>query len=98
MFILFRNVFSNVSTNLNIDAQLGTKMFAFMWVAVGCELLGMVLQWGMCCCSCCRCCGGRKRGRDKIGYGIDGRDGEKDRVLENGNGRRKRVQSGREKV
>jgi len=98
LFVIFRNVFANVSVDLNIDAQLGTRMFAFMWVAVAFEILGMVLQWGMCCCSCCHCCGGRRRGRGRKGHGIDGEDGENDRVLEKNNGRRRWVQSEGEKV
>lgn len=71
LFVIFRNVFANVSVDLNVGAQLGTKMFAFVWVAVGCELLGMVLQWGMCCCSCC---GRRKSGWEKKDHGIGGED------------------------
>ena len=98
LFVIFRNVFANVSVDLNIDAQLGTKIFALMWVAVALEVLGMVLQWAMCCCSCFRCCGGRKKGRGRKGHVMNGEDGENDRVVEKNNGRRRWVQSEGEKV
>ncbi|PYH46156.1 SUR7/PalI family protein, partial [Aspergillus saccharolyticus JOP 1030-1] len=57
MFIIFRNVFTSSSYDLNIGASLGTRMLAFMWIASGFNLIAFILQLGSCCASCC---GGRK--------------------------------------
>ena len=98
MFVIFRNVFANASVNLNIDAQLGAKMFALMWVAVGLEILGMVLQWGLCCYSCCRCCGGRRSGGEKRSSDLDGEGAREEKVLRKEKWRRRRIQSEGEKL
>ncbi|OJZ88018.1 hypothetical protein ASPFODRAFT_58892 [Aspergillus luchuensis CBS 106.47] len=57
MFIIFRNVFTSASEDLNIDAWIGTRMMAFMWIASAFNLFAFILQLGSCCASCC---GGRK--------------------------------------
>ncbi|OOG01140.1 hypothetical protein ASPCADRAFT_203006 [Aspergillus carbonarius ITEM 5010] len=57
MFIIFRNVFTSASEDLNIDAWIGTRMMVFMWIASGFNLIAFILQLGSCCASCC---GGRK--------------------------------------
>ncbi|KAL3480082.1 SUR7/PalI family-domain-containing protein [Aspergillus californicus] len=58
MFVLFKNIFtSNDSFDLNIKAELGTQMLAFMWIAVAFNLLAFIVELGSCCASCCR---GRK--------------------------------------
>ena len=58
MFTIFANVFTkNASYNLNIDAQLGDRMLAFMWIASAFNLIAFLLQFLSCCASCC---GGRK--------------------------------------
>lgn len=62
-FVIFRNVFtSNTALDLNVGAELGTQMLAFMWIAAGTALFGFFIQVGMCCGACCTCCGaGRKK-------------------------------------
>lgn len=52
MFMIFRNTFEN-ATEVNIQAQLGPQMLAFMWVAVALNLLGLLVQFGACCGVCC---------------------------------------------
>lgn len=59
MFIIFKNVFTSQS-DLNIQAYLGTRMLAFMWIASGFNILALILQIGSCCAACC---GGRKARR-----------------------------------
>jgi hypothetical protein len=63
MFIIMQNAFTSV-TELNIGAQLGAKMFAFMWIASAFSILAWLIQTSLCC-----CCASRrdvKRGK-KIG-------------------------------
>ncbi|KAL2832032.1 SUR7/PalI family-domain-containing protein [Aspergillus cavernicola] len=58
MFIIFRNIFTdNSSFDLNIKAELGTQMLAFMWIAAAFNLLALIVELGSCCAACCR---GRK--------------------------------------
>ncbi|KAL4914248.1 SUR7/PalI family-domain-containing protein [Aspergillus aurantiobrunneus] len=57
MFIIFKNVFAGDSYQLNIKAELGTRMLAFMWIASGFNLLAFIVELGSCCAACC---GGRK--------------------------------------
>ncbi|KAL2817866.1 SUR7/PalI family-domain-containing protein [Aspergillus granulosus] len=57
MFIIFRNVFTNGAYELNIHAELGTRMLAFMWIAAAFNLLAFIVELGSCCAACCR---GRK--------------------------------------
>lgn len=58
MFTIFSNVFSqNASYDLNIEAELGDRMLAFMWIASAFNFLAFLFQFFSCCASCC---GGRK--------------------------------------
>ncbi|KAF9886126.1 hypothetical protein FE257_012061 [Aspergillus nanangensis] len=57
MFSIFKNVFTSADYDLNITAELGTRMLAFMWIASGCNLIAFIIQFGSCCAACC---GGRK--------------------------------------
>ncbi|KAH8425763.1 uncharacterized protein LDX57_003509 [Aspergillus melleus] len=57
MFIIFKNVFTNSAQDLNINAEVGSQMMAFMWVASAFNLLPFLWQLGS---SCAACCGGRK--------------------------------------
>ncbi|PGH30043.1 hypothetical protein GX50_07199 [[Emmonsia] crescens] len=72
MFTIFKIVFASKATEFNINAELGTSMLAFMWIAVGFVLLGFllhirsILAW--CCCCCCR--RGRSRGKKNVENGI----------------------------
>ncbi|KAG9675808.1 integral membrane protein-like protein, partial [Aureobasidium melanogenum] len=63
MFIIMQNAFTSV-TELNIGANLGGKMFAFMWIATAFSIIAWLIQTSLCC-----CCASRrdvKRGK-KIG-------------------------------
>ena len=42
------------AADVNIEATIGTKMFAFMWVATACSIVGWLVQMGMCCCCASR--------------------------------------------
>ncbi|KKK27310.1 hypothetical protein ARAM_006718 [Aspergillus rambellii] len=68
MFIIFRNVFTSGSFNLNIGAKLGTQMLAFMWIAAAFNLLAFIVELGSCCAACC---GGRKA-RKQLKYLANG--------------------------
>lgn len=61
MYIIFRNTFADAA-DLNIEARIGTEMFAFMWIATGFNLIGFIIQIGTCCGVCC-CTGRRKAER-----------------------------------
>ena len=61
MFIIFRNTFAGAA-DLNIEAHIGSEMFAFMWIAAGFNLIGLIIQLGTCCGVCC-CTGRRKAQR-----------------------------------
>lgn len=61
MFIIFRNTFKDAA-DLNINAHIGSEMFAFMWIATGFNLIGLFIQVGTCCGVCC-CTGRRKAER-----------------------------------
>lgn len=75
---------------MNIGAEIGTEMFAFMWIAAGAALLGCVIQFGECC--CCRSerdvRTGRRMGRRKGGE--NGDDGAVGGVEEKPRGFRRR--------
>jgi hypothetical protein len=75
MFVIFRNQFSGAA-DLNIRAELGTPMLAFMWTAVGFNMLGFVMQIGTCCGVCC--CNGRRKAerRSKLFLQDGARQGE----------------------
>ena len=61
MYVIFRNTFSNAA-EVNITAHLGEPMLAFMWIAVGFNLIGFIMEIGTCCGVCC-CTGRRKAER-----------------------------------
>jgi hypothetical protein len=63
MFIIFRNVITS-QAGLNIGAEVGTTMFAFMWTATAFTIFGFVIHIGLCCCCASRrdVRTGRKRG------------------------------------
>lgn len=58
MFTIFRNVFRS-APELNINAQLGTPMLAFTWIASGFGLIGFLFQVGTTCAVCS--CSGKKK-------------------------------------
>lgn len=58
MFTIFRNVFRS-APELNISAELGVPMLAFMWIASGFNLVGFLFQFGTCCAVCC--CAGKEK-------------------------------------
>jgi len=58
MYVIFQNTFRN-NGEVNIGASLGKPMLAFMWTAVGFNLIGFLVQFGTCCGVCC--CTGRKK-------------------------------------
>lgn len=53
MFIILRNVVTSVA-ELNIGAEVGVKMFAFMWVASAFAIFTWLIQMGLCCCCASR--------------------------------------------
>lgn len=57
MWSIFKNVFKNNAENLNIKAELGSRMLAFMWIASAFTFIGFIIQLVSCCYACC---GGRK--------------------------------------
>lgn len=67
MFIIFSKVISSAEGTVNIVPEIGVKMFAFMWVASGCTLVGWLVQLGLCCCCASRrdVILGKKTGRAK---------------------------------
>jgi hypothetical protein len=87
MFIIFRNTISGVS-ELNIGAEIGVTMFAFMWVASAMTIFAWLVQMGLCCCCASRrdVKTGRKRGNEKaysMNAGARGvTDGAADPVVE----------------
>lgn len=72
MFIIFRNTISGVA-ELNIGAEIGITLFAFMWVASAMTIFAWIVQMGLCCCCASRrdVKTGRKRGNEKA-YSMDG--------------------------
>ena len=67
MFLIFKNVVQDAEEDINIEASLGTKMFAFMWIAAVCTMVGWIVQLSLCCCCASRrdVQKGRKTGREK---------------------------------
>jgi len=72
MFVIFKNTISGVA-ELNIGAEIGITMFAFMWVASAMTIFAWLFQMGLCCCCASRrdVKTGRKRGNEKA-YSMDG--------------------------
>lgn len=62
MFVIFKQQFS-AAADLNIMADLGKPMLAFLWIGTGLNLVGFFMQIGTCCGVCC--CTGRKRASRK---------------------------------
>lgn len=74
MFIIFKKAIHSAADTVNIEAELGTKMFAFMWIASGAAILGWLIQFGECCCCASRrdVKTGRRKGSKKA-YADTGR-------------------------
>lgn len=51
IFVIFRNA-ARSQTQINLGADIGTEMFAFMWIAAGGTLFAFVIQ--LCLLCCCR--------------------------------------------
>lgn len=68
--------------DINISAEIGAKMFAFMWIAAGFSIFGWLVQMGMCCCCASRrdVRTGKKVGR-RTAY-VDGETPLHDRLVE----------------
>lgn len=50
MFIIYRNVINDSITEFNVEASLGTTMFAFSWVATVATALALIgFLFGICC-------------------------------------------------
>lgn len=81
MSVIFKNVLSS-QASLNISADIGTSMFAFMWIGSAFSILGWLVHVSMCCCCASRrdVKTGRRKGR-KSAYGDAGSD-EKKRPLD----------------
>lgn len=76
MFVIFRDQFSGAA-DLNIRAELGTPMLAFMWTATALNMVGFFIQIGTCCGVCC-CTGRRKAVRKSQMSGTTAVTREKD--------------------
>ncbi|KAL9001164.1 MAG: hypothetical protein Q9169_000348 [Polycauliona sp. 2 TL-2023] len=67
MFLIFRSAIQGAAESVNIQAQIGVKMFVFMWFASGAAILGWLIHFAQCCC----CASerdvrtGRRKGRRK---------------------------------
>ena len=61
MFVIFRNVFAEYASGINIGASLGKQMFAFMWIATAMDLVGFIWSLGNFCAVCC--CSGKRKAR-----------------------------------
>jgi hypothetical protein len=96
LFVVFRNGITSQGANINIGAEIGVKMFAFMWTAAAGAIVGCLVQTGLCC-----CCASRrdvKRGK-KVGRRSAYSEGEvpvRDQ-LEEKRGRRRRGWLGKKK-
>lgn len=75
LFIIMQNAVTSVD-QLNIGAQIGTQMFAFMWIAAATAILAWLITLGQCC-----CCASRrdikkgKKTKSKKAWGPDGPTG-----------------------
>ena len=67
MFLIFKKVVQGAEDTVNIVPTIGIEMFAFMWIASACTLLGWIVQMGLCCCCASRrdIRKGKKVGRKK---------------------------------
>jgi len=68
MFLIFKKVIGS-QPDLNIGADIGLKMFVFMWIASGFAVVAALIQIGLCCCCASRrdVKSGKKRGSKKAG-------------------------------
>lgn len=89
LFVIFRNVIITQGAAINIHAEVGVKMFAFMWIAVAGAIVGWLVQMGSCCCCASRrdVQTGKKVGR-RSAY-ADGEVPVSDQVQEPKRGRRR---------
>ena len=90
MFIIFRNTISGVA-ELNISAEIGVTMFAFMWIASAFAIFAWLVQMGLCCCCASRrdVRKGKKRGSEKA-YALErGESGVRESQITDGEPRRK---------
>lgn len=53
MFVIIHNVVTGVQ-EVNISAQIGVKMFVFMWIASAFSIFAWLIQTGLCCCCASR--------------------------------------------
>ena len=67
MFVIFKNVIESAAAEIDIGANLGGKMFAFMWIASSFSIIAWLIQMGLCCCCASRrdVMTGKKLGRKK---------------------------------
>jgi len=72
MFIIFRNVLTS-QAGLNIGANLGNDMFAFMWIGTAFSIFGFVIHLCLSCCGASRrdVRTGRRKG-NKNAYSVNG--------------------------
>ncbi|KAL2073242.1 hypothetical protein VTL71DRAFT_10566 [Oculimacula yallundae] len=77
MAVIFRNVATS-QPDLNISADIGEQMFAFIWTASGFSIFGFLIHLGMSCCCASRrdVRTGRRKGRLSA-YGDAGADEKK---------------------
>ncbi|KIW05138.1 uncharacterized protein PV09_03689 [Verruconis gallopava] len=76
IFVIFRNA-ARAQTNLNIGANIGSEMFAFMWIAAGFSLFSFLIQMSLLC--CCRSRRkAKKEWRKRHANSVNGSDKEKD--------------------
>ena len=64
MFILFSKLVHSAKAEVNIVPEIGVKMFAFMWLASICAIVGWLVQLGLCCC----CASSGREMREKAGW------------------------------
>ena len=54
LFIIFKEVIHSAEDTANIVPEIGKEMFAFMWIASACAIVGWGIQVGLCCCCASR--------------------------------------------
>ncbi|KAI4269907.1 MAG: hypothetical protein LQ337_007009 [Flavoplaca oasis] len=67
MFLIFKSAVQSAAETVNIQAEIGIKMFVFMWFAAGAAILGSLIHFAQCCCctSARDVRTGRRKGRRK---------------------------------
>ncbi|KAK0514304.1 hypothetical protein JMJ35_002921 [Cladonia borealis] len=81
LFIIFKKVIHSAEDTVNIVPEIGREMFAFMWIATACVLVGWGVQVGLCC-----CCASRRDVR--LGKKLGGREAWENEEKGEGKGRR----------